>query len=265
MTQLSKVVSSILRDMVFAQHQANMYAIGLAKPYKKSGNADNFPLPCVALGEMDLEIKYGVVDESSFVERSEIDYPKLDKYIIKLSKELSQVIVSTMVSTVLSSIADGKDGNNDLIKKLDQEGELKHKFLAFLSHKLQFEFQKETDSLLDDNGEFISEIISSIAFKVGSDVVLHNEDLNSYFDLDNGENLRQVARDSLNATLGTIIPNLIDGVNLMKTESYQSLDVAISSEELSKYSKESIHSFRFKIVPRDIRINSDDDEFYKKR
>ena len=36
MAQLSTIISSILRDMVFAQHQANMYAIALKDIYSKS-------------------------------------------------------------------------------------------------------------------------------------------------------------------------------------------------------------------------------------
>ena len=49
MAQLSTIISSILRDMVFAQHQANMYAIALKDIYSKNGRLDNFSLPAVAL------------------------------------------------------------------------------------------------------------------------------------------------------------------------------------------------------------------------
>lgn len=35
MAQLSTIISSILRDMIMAQHEANMYAISLEDVYKQ--------------------------------------------------------------------------------------------------------------------------------------------------------------------------------------------------------------------------------------
>lgn len=266
MAQLSKVVSSILRDMVLAQHEANLYALRLAEPYKNSGKTDNFPLPSVALGEMDLEIKYGVIDASVQQEQFEIDYIKLGKVISKLSPQLSEVIISTVVSTVISALPeDIVMGTENLIRKLDDEGELLQKFSTFLSRKLLSEMQRDLQSLVNADGTLCVEVISDIATKVGCEVVIYHQDLNSYFDMDHGDKVRQKAGANLSLTIDGMLTHFVDGINVMQKELYQSLNIAISSDELAKYPKESIHTFHFKIVPRDMRMDTEDDQFNNKR
>lgn len=77
MAQLSTIVSSILRDMVYAQHQANMYAISLEDVYRKNGRLEDFAMPAIALGEMQLSLRYGIADSSVEIEQYEINYPAL--------------------------------------------------------------------------------------------------------------------------------------------------------------------------------------------
>ena len=57
MAQLSTIISSILRDMVSAQHEANMYAASLEEIYRRDGRLEGFHLPAIALGELELGIQ----------------------------------------------------------------------------------------------------------------------------------------------------------------------------------------------------------------
>ena len=54
MAQLSKILSSILRDMVAAQHEANMYALKLSAAYRNQNQAVSLNPPAVSLGEIEL-------------------------------------------------------------------------------------------------------------------------------------------------------------------------------------------------------------------
>ena len=47
MAQLSSVIGSILRDIVSAQHEANLYSLSLGDSYGKDGKAKDFQLPNV--------------------------------------------------------------------------------------------------------------------------------------------------------------------------------------------------------------------------
>ena len=44
MAQLSSVIGSILRDIVSAQHEANLYSLSLGDSYGKDGKAKDFQL-----------------------------------------------------------------------------------------------------------------------------------------------------------------------------------------------------------------------------
>lgn len=87
MAQLSTIISSILRDMIVAQHEANMYAISLEDVYKQNGRLEQFALPTVAVGEVELDLRYGVKSDSAQTEQYEINYPQLRK----VAKQISRV------------------------------------------------------------------------------------------------------------------------------------------------------------------------------
>lgn len=59
MAQLSKILGSILRDMVSAQHEANMYALKLSSAYRNQNQAASLNPPVVCLGEMELMLRCG--------------------------------------------------------------------------------------------------------------------------------------------------------------------------------------------------------------
>ena len=58
MAQLSSVIGSILRDIVSAQHEANLYSLSLGDSYGKDGKAKDFQLPNVMVSDMELDLKY---------------------------------------------------------------------------------------------------------------------------------------------------------------------------------------------------------------
>ena len=57
MAQLSSVIGSILRDIVSAQHEANLYSLSLGDSYGKDGKAKDFQLPNVMVSDMELDLK----------------------------------------------------------------------------------------------------------------------------------------------------------------------------------------------------------------
>ena len=83
--------------MVFAQHQANMYAIALKDIYSKYGRLDCFALPAVALGEMDLCIQYGITDSSAEVEQYEINFPALRDIEKGISKSCAKLLLDSAI------------------------------------------------------------------------------------------------------------------------------------------------------------------------
>ena len=111
MAQLSTIISSILRDMIVAQHEANMYAMSLEDVYKQNGRLEQFALPTVAVGEVELDLCYGVKDDSVQTEQYEINYPQLRKVAKHVSKDCANAIVDRSLP-VLHSLFPHHGGNS---------------------------------------------------------------------------------------------------------------------------------------------------------
>lgn len=103
MVQLSKILGMILWDMVAAQHEANMYALKLAAAYRDQSQAATLSPPAVCFGEMELMLHCGFTGNSIMGEDYEIDQTAVLRTIKELSDELSKVIVSSILSTIVQS------------------------------------------------------------------------------------------------------------------------------------------------------------------
>ena len=100
MAQLSSVIGSILRDIISAQHEANLYSISMSESYGKDGKAKDFQLPNVVLSDMELELKYAVVGASDNEEQYNISYSRFRKFINNLCGEAASTVITSVVHHV---------------------------------------------------------------------------------------------------------------------------------------------------------------------
>ena len=116
MAQLSTIISSILRDMIVAQHEANMYAMSLEDVYKQNGRLEQFALPTVAVGEVELDLRYGVKSDSSQTEQYEINYPLLRKVAKQISVDFAKAIIKSTLPVLQSLFPeDGTDSGTKVL------------------------------------------------------------------------------------------------------------------------------------------------------
>lgn len=94
MAQLSSVIGSILRDIISAQHEANLYSLSLSENYGKDGKVKDFQLPGVFISDMELELKYGVISTNENLEQFNIKYNKFRQFIKSLCEEAAKVAVT---------------------------------------------------------------------------------------------------------------------------------------------------------------------------
>ena len=103
MAQLSSVIGSILRDIVSAQHEANLYSLSLGDSYGKDGKAKDFQLPNVMVSDMELDLKYGVKSASESQQQFNIKYDKFRQFLKELCEQVARVAISSAVTTVMTS------------------------------------------------------------------------------------------------------------------------------------------------------------------
>lgn len=256
MARLSKILGSILRDMVSAQHEANMYALRLASAYRNQSQAASLNPPVVCLGEMELMLRCGFTGEDVAGEVLEIDQTLVFRTIQELSSEMSEVIVTCILSTIDRHKGDGTEDEGP-IARLNREKTLRRNFIAFLGRKLYGYLKGHRAEYIALDGSIDYEMLQEGILFVTNDKFLSHTDLEDVFIDDTSGELQRTIREDLQANISVMLPRILKDVRIGRPGRYTSMDVTVSSEELAKLPDECIQTLRMKISPRDLPAETD--------
>lgn len=259
MAQLSTIISSILRDMIVAQHEANMYAMSLEDVYKQNGLLEQFALPTVAVGEVELDLRYGVKSDSAQTEQYEINYPQLRKVAKQVSKDYAEEIVKSTLPVLQALFPDeGTNSSTKVLANFAVDDNLKRKYKAFLSRKILKAMQLSFTSLIKDDGRINEKVLLECILSVCDDKLLGHEDLQVLFNRPSGEETRKEIRKNLETFLKDMMPKILKDINLKRKRIIPSVDVTLNSEELANLPEECIHTLHFHVSPNNIKLYSEE-------
>ena len=259
MAQLSTIISSILRDMIVAQHEANMYAMSLEDVYKQNGRLEQFALPTVAVGEVELDLRYGVKSDSAQTEQYEINYPQLRKVAKQVSKDYAEEIVKSTLPVLQALFPDeGTNSSTKVLANFAVDYNLKRKYKAFLSRKILKAMQLSFTSLIKDDGRINEKVLLECILSVCDDKLLGHEDLQVLFNRPSGEETRKEIRKNLETFLKDMMPKILKDINLKRKRIIPSVDVTLNSEELANLPEECIHTLHFHVSPNNIKLYSEE-------
>ncbi len=256
MAQLSKILGSILRDMVAAQHEANMYALKLSTAYRNQNQATTIGSPAVCLGEMELMLHCGFTGDTVIGEDYEIDQIAVLRTIKELSDQLSEVIISSILSTIVQN-RDNSDSDEGPITLLNREKTLRRNFLTYLSHKLLDYLQQYRAEFIALDGTIDEVSLSESVLLISDREFLSNPDIKDVFDNDASGELLNKVKKNLQTSINLLLPRLLEDIHISRPNRYSSMDVIISSDALSKLPDECIQTLRLKISPRDLPFETD--------
>lgn len=259
MAQLSTIISSILRDMIVAQHEANMYAMSLEDVYKQNGRLEQFALPTVAVGEVELDLRDGVKSDSAQTEQYEINYPQLRKVAKQVSKDYADEIVKSTLPVLQALFPDeGTNSSTKVLANFAVDDNLKRKYKAFLSRKILKAMQLSFTSLIKDDGRINEKVLLECILSVCDDKLLGHEDLQVLFNRPSGEETRKEIRKNLETFLKDMMPKILKDINLKRKRIIPSVDVTLNSEELANLPEECIHTLHFHVSPNNIKLYSEE-------
>ena len=259
MAQLSTIISSILRDMIVAQHEANMYAMSLEDVYKQNGRLEQFALPTVAVGEVELDLRYGVKSDSAQTEQYEINYPQLRKVAKQVSKDYADEIVKSTLPVLQALFPDeGTNSSTKVLANFAVDDNLKRKYKAFLSRKILKAMQLSFTSLIKDDGRINEKVLLECILSVCDDKLLGHEDLQVLFNRPSGEETRKEIRKNLETFLKDMMPKILKDINLKRKRIIPTVDVTLNSEELANLPEECIHTLHFHVSPNNIKLYSEE-------
>ncbi len=256
MAQLSKILGSILRDMVSAQHEANMYALKLSAAYRSQNQAVSLNPPAVGLGEMELMLHCGFTGEAVTGQIYEIDQTLVSRAICDLSSEVAEAIVTTILSTIIRHTGKYEEGEGP-IARMNREKTLRRNFIAFLGHKLHAYLKGHRAEFIGLDGSIDFERLREAILFVADDKFLSHSDLEAVFSGDSSGELRKKIRENLQTEIGIMLPRILKEVQFGRQTQYTSMEVTVSTEELSKLPEECIQTLRLKISPRDLPVETE--------
>lgn len=64
MVKLKEVIASVLRDVIEAQHEANLLTEALSEEYGENGLPKHLLVPAVNIGEMEITLKYAIINDN---------------------------------------------------------------------------------------------------------------------------------------------------------------------------------------------------------
>lgn len=250
MAQLSSVIGSILRDIISAQHEANLYSLALSENYGKDGKVKDFQLPGVFISDMELELKYGVISADESQEQFNINYNKFRQFIKSLSIEAAKTSITSAVSTVLGSDIELDEEKLQFFRRLKKEEELNRNFQRFLSRNMRNILGNGLYEAVDHStGRVLVDVVLTKLMNVVSSKFLDDSDLDSLFEGKDGKALKETAANNIREALKGLVEKLSEGMSFKRVKVFPRLDVAVTADELSKMPEEAIHVFKLKFSP----------------
>lgn len=259
MAQLSTIVSSILRDMVYAQHQANMYAVSLEDVYRKNGRLEDFAMPAIALGEMELSLRYGIADSSVEVEQYEINYPALREMAKIFSRGGAILLLDTVIPAIKQSMVQNIPAEDNYLASIESDPLIKRDLSAYLSHKILKRLQVDATTVAKEDGSINQDVLKKILMTSAEEDILYHDDISDMIARYGSPNLKETVLTTVAPLIQQALPAIVKDANLLRKRLMPSMDVIVNTQELSRLPEEAIHTLTFKISPQSLKIYSTDE------
>lgn len=241
--------------MVAAQHEANLYALRLSAAYRGL-NATAVPnLPAVCLGETELTLHCGFVDDDATRKTFEIDETAVRSSIRKAAPRIAEAIVSGVLNTAVRNTAVAEN-DEEPVARLHREAELKRDFIAFIGNKIDGALTKYRPELIGTNGRFDWQRLQAIILQVIDEQVLNHQDLAYLFETGSEAGLGADVLENLKADLKTKLPHLLKDTAVGHSETHDTIEVVADTEALAKLPATCIQTLRLKILPQHLFVET---------
>lgn len=244
MTNLKQVITSILRDVVQAQHEANLYAQELASQSAGRGSV----IPLAHVGELTMGIRYAVLDGEDVTEVKVPNIKANHRIASRLSEQLARLILRKLTHEVRQSGIAYRANGFSYIDDLGDNQEL----TAYIAQRMLSSLKDNTDKLYNEEQQLEVEAIADLVLAVGEQYVLRHSEIEGLFTLPGGATLLGSIRRVLDHEVSDSIRQIIDEeqtTELFEARTERSLRIEIGADKLRDYPAEAIQSVTLRVVP----------------
>ena len=254
MTSIRRVVRSLLRDVIQAQHDANLFSQQLSEEYAATGAGAVFSLPAAQVGELEIEIKYAIASKKpEDTIRTEVNAREEKRFITALARELSQLIVTKIMVEVQESGVAYQDNGFGYIDDLGSHTGL----TDYIADRMTELLMENSNNMYLDGNKFDIDYIADKVLEVGEKYVVNHAEIKGLFTLEGGENLRNNIMQALDSKVTEGVRKITDEVSqeqlFRKRITKHSMPVIVDSEALAELPAGTIQTMRVKITPQQLK------------
>lgn len=245
--------------MVYAQHQANMYAVSLEDVYRKNGRLEDFAMPAIALGEMEISLRYGIADSSAQVEQYEINYPVLREMAKTFSRAGATLLMDTVLPALRQALPVNMPAEDNYLDVIERNSAVKHDLCAYLGHKILKRIQSNVTSIAKEDGSVNQDVMRRVLMATAQEDVLFHDDIADMISRYGSQGVLANVLSAVEPLVIQALPAIVKDANLMRKRLMPSVDVIVNTADLSQLPEEAIHTLTFKISPQSIKLYSADE------
>ena len=260
MAQLNHILGSVMRDIILAQHEANLYSYVLSEQYGKDGKTRDFPLPGVNISDIEMTLRYAVLDNVDNSEQYYITYDKLTKFMNGLCDAVAQKTIAIMENYILTNGLQTPKGQ-DFFDKIKKKGEVYQYYQKFIVRKLRASYDGTIHELINNRTGILdeAETVKRLKETVSQDIINDRDNMSKLFNDTDGKNTKAL-EDRVTAEIGTIVKKNCQKKNFKRTKEFPKFNVAVSSEELKKLPNDAIQTCKLKFTPTSFNIHTDNED-----
>ncbi len=246
MTNLKQILTSVLHDVVQAQHEANLFAVNLAAEYAQQNKGLTITPPSVAVGELSINLRYAVQEGEEINEKKTLNQKEKANWLKKLSKQLAKLMIRKLVEELQASKVPYEDNGFSFVNDLGDNESLQD----YIAQRTLTSLELLKDRIILENSAFDIELISDQVLYVGEQYLLKHSDIIGLFNLPEGSALFNRIKKVLDHEINDSVKQIVDEISvetMFDSHSYASLNITVNADELKKLPAESIQQLSIKI------------------
>lgn len=242
MAQFKSIISSILRDIISAQHEADIFSVSMSEEYAENGRTGSFPLPGAQIHGIEMELRCAIngIEETEGPMR--VRYDKVRSFLQDVCAAASEPVVKQLSGPALMASA--------FFKKLAKSERVSKDYMTFVNMTLNGAFAGSlvgyvngaTGKLLND--KVVERMIAAIKEKIFDD-----ESEDNPFKEDRALKEREAVTGKIKTSLSKLVMEASKGKDFREPSVISHLDVTVNSGELSGLPENTVHLFKLNLTP----------------
>ena len=249
-----------MRDIIMAQHEANLYSHALREQYGRNGKVKDFQLPGAVLGDIEMELCYGVIDTSNSNEQSAFRFEKFNNFMRDVATKATAKTIAVISDYVLTNGLQTPEGGK-FFDRLKKQPETYQEYSDYIRGTILSAVGGSAYEMIDKRTGSPDEeaIVSRIGDSISNDILGDIEATKTLFNDPDG-NARKAMAQRIITELTALVAKLSKNKRFKRTKSFPMLNVAVTADELNTLPRECIHTCRLKFTPTTCNIRCDEDD-----